>query len=452
MKIYKCLIIILLFVITPSTVSSQTVSATFFNLPQQKVYLNAVEGLYVDVIDSAMMSQDKRVEFNNILTKGMYQIETEFGYSVDFIYDDALIKMLVKDIDDINSIVFIDSQTNNDWYAYQNIKEHTLNSLDLLKPILRNYDKDSDFYMNAKNEYQYLQDSFASFTDSLMLHDNYASNLIKVDRFPLINLDDDFDKQRKDMIANFFEDVDFNDTSLIPTDVLTNKILDFLSIQITADQNEEQQIMSLILASDNVLNRTTVNYEVYKFVFQFLIETFNELNLNDVVDYLSRIPYSEKIDCNEEQFNKLLSIAEFNSRTRIGSLAKNISGKSIFEEEFDLYSIENDFTIVYFWSYTCEHCRENLKDLKSFLEENTNFSLVAVSVKGELKKIKNIVKKNKINGVFYHDGLEWDCPFVNDYGVTATPSFYLLDKDKRIVYKPFDFNELVNFVNLIIKQ
>ena len=77
---------------------------------------------------------------------------------------------------------------------------------------------------------------------------------------------------------------------------------------------------------------------------------------------------------------------------------------------------------------------------------------MAVSVKGELKKTKNFVRKNKIDGYFYHDGLEWDCPFVDDYAVTATPSLYLLDKDKKIVYKPYDFKDLVNFVNLIIKR
>jgi hypothetical protein len=90
-------------------------------------------------------------------------------------------------------------------------------------------------------------------------------------------------------------------------------------------------------------------------------------------------------------------------------------------------------------------------ELKSFLDENPDFSLVAVSVKGELKKIKNIVRKNKVRGFFYHDGLEWNCPYVDDYAVTATPSFYLLDKDKKIVFKPFDFEEFVQFVN-IIKQ
>ena len=446
----KLLIITLLFMI-PFLNNAQTVSATFFNVPQQNVYLNSFNGLYLEVIDSVMMTAEKRVEFNSDLTKGMYQLETEFGQTVDFLYDDAPIKILVKDIDDNSTVDFLDSQANRDWYAYQVVKEQTLNSLNLLKPILRDYDKDSEFYIKSLNEYEQLQNAFVSFTDSLMLHDNYASKLIKVDRFPSLNLNDDFKKQRNDMIANFFNDVDFNDLSLIPTDVLTNKIFDFLSIQLTSDQSQQQQIMSLILASDNVLNRASVNFEMYKFIFRFLIESFNELKINEVVDYLTRIPYSENVECTENQYNELLSIAEFNSRARIGSIAKNISGTTIFDESFDLYSIDNDFTIVYFWSYTCDHCRENIKDLKIFLDENPDFSLVAVSVKGDLKKIKNLVKKTKLNGYFYHDGLEWNCPFVDDYAVTGTPSFYLLDKEKKIVYKPFDFNELVDFVK-IIKQ
>ena len=451
MKGFKLLIIIM-FLLSSLGAFAQTVSATFFNLPQQKVYLNACKGLYLEVVDSVMMSQDKRVEFNSPLTKGMYQLETEYGPTVDLLYDDEPVKMIVKDIYDNNTIEFIASMANADWQVYKKFREQTLNQLNMLKPILRKYDARSEFYADAIKEYGMLQDKFVAFTDSLMLNDNYASNLIRVDRFTPLNLEVDFKTQRKELIANYFNDVDFNDVSLIPTDVMTNKIFDFLSIQITSEQNEDQQIMSLILGVDNVLNRATVNFEMYKFLYQFLFETFKELNINEVVDYLTRIPYSEEIDCAEEQYNELLSIAEFNSRARVGSVAKNISGKTIFDQDFDLYSIDKDYTIVYFWSYTCEHCRENLGELKLFLDENPDFSMVAVSVKGDLKKIKNIVKKNKISGYFYHDGLEWDCPYVDDYAVTATPSFYLLDNENKIVFKPFDFNELVNFVNLIIKQ
>ena len=450
MKSFKLLIIILF--LLPLGVFAQTVSATFFNLPQQKVYLNACTGLYFELIDSVMMSQDKRVEFNTPLTKGMYQLETEYGPTVDFLYDDAPVRVIVKDIYDNNTIEFIASKANTDWQVYKMFREQTLNQLNMLKPILRKYDAKSEFYADAIKEYGMLQDEFIAFTDSLILNDNYASNLIRVDRFTPLNLELDFKNQRKELITNYFNKVDFSDESLIPTDVMTNKIFDFLSIQLTSEQNKDQQIMALILGVDNVLNRATVNFEMYKFLYQFLFETFKELNVNDVVDYLTRIPYSEEIDCSEEQYSELLSIAEFNSRARVGSIAKNISGKTIFDQDFDLYSIDNKFTIVYFWSYTCDHCRENLGGLKSFLDENPDFSMVAVSVKGDLKKIKNIVKKNKISAYFYHDGLEWDCPYVDDYAVTATPSFYLLDKDKKIVFKPFDFKELVDFVNLIIRQ
>ena len=451
MRSFKLLTIILFFFVWLST-SAQTVSGTFFNLPQQKVYLNAYTGLYMEVLDSVMMNQEKRIEFNTQLKKGMYQIETEHGNTLDFLYDESDVKFVARDIDDISSIEFIDSQLNTDWYNYKIVKENTLNSLDLLKPILRDCDKKSEFYQKSKSEYESLQNAFVEFTDSLIAHDNYASKLILVDRFMPLNLDENFDNQRKNLISNFFNDVDFNDLSLIQTYVLTDKIFDFFSIQLTSGQAQEQQIMSLVLTSDNVLNRATLNYEMYKFIFQFLMESFNELKINEVVDYLTRIPYYEELDCTEEQYAELLSIAEFNSRARIGSEAKNIFGKTIFDEDFDLYSIESEFTIVYFWSYTCDHCRESLKHLESFLNENNNFSMIAVSVKGDLKKIKNLAKKFKAEAFFYHDGLEWDSPAVNDYAVVATPSFFLLDKDKKIIYKPFDYKELINFVNLIIKQ
>ena len=108
MKNLKSLIAIL-FILCPLSVFSQTVSGTFFNLPQQKVYLNAYTGLYMEVLDSVMMSYDKRVEFNTVLKKGMYQIETEYGYVWDFLYDGSPVKMVVRDVDD-EAVGFIGSK------------------------------------------------------------------------------------------------------------------------------------------------------------------------------------------------------------------------------------------------------------------------------------------------------------------------------------------------------
>lgn len=430
-----------------ANLKAQSVSVTFFNLPQQKVYLNAYTGLFLEVIDSVFLSYDGRAEFNTPIKKGMFQIETESGLCVDFLHDDKPLSFLLKNPDDISSIEFINSQINTDWYRYLHIKEQTMSAQQLLKPVLRDYDKNSDFYLNAKNEYIKLQNDFNDFVNNLLKeHDNYATNLIKVDRPSPLNFDDDFNKQRKDLINNFFNDVDFNDLSLIPTNVLTTKIIDFISIQQTNNQTFEQQQISIILAIDYVLNLASVNYEMYKFIFQYLMEGFNELGFAEIVDFMSRVPYSENIKCTEDQYNLLFSIAEFNSRVKIGSQAANISGETIFEEPFDLYNIDNEYFIILFWSYSCPHCREMIQELESFLYENANFSMIAVSVKGDLKKIKKLVKNHDIRAYFYHDGLEWNSPTVYDYAITSTPSMFLLDKEKKIIFKPFDFTELVEFV------
>ena len=129
------LLIITLLLMMPFLNNAQTVSATLFNVPQQNVYLNAVTGLYLEVVDSVMMTAEKRVEFNSNLTKGMYQLETEFGQTVDFLYDDAPVKLILKDINKADEIEFIDSQVNTDWNNYLIFKELTMNSMDLLKPI-----------------------------------------------------------------------------------------------------------------------------------------------------------------------------------------------------------------------------------------------------------------------------------------------------------------------------
>ena len=345
MKILKSLIIILFF-LAPLSLFSQTVSGTFFNLPQQKVYLNAYRGLYLELIDSVMMTQDKRVDFNTQLTKGMYQIETEYGFSFDFLYEKDDVKFVLKDFNNLEEIEFIDSQLNSDWYRYLSFKEQIMDSQDLLKPVLRSYDKKTEFYINAKNEYQKLQNSFVAFTDSLLKNNNYASTLISVDRFLPLNLDVDFEKQRKELIANFFNEVDFADLSLIPTNVLTTKIIDFLSIQQVAGQTHDQQIMAIVLGIDNVLYRASVSFDMYKFVFQYLMEGFNVLGYEEIVDYMTRIPYLEEMQCDENQYNELLNIVEFNSRVKLGSKAENISGTTIYNEEFDMYDIDSDFTIV----------------------------------------------------------------------------------------------------------
>ena len=45
----------------------------------------------------------------------------------------------------------------------------------------------------------------------------------------------------------------------------------------------------------------------------------------------------------------------------------------------------------------------------------------------------------------------WNSPVVGDYKVTATPSYFLLDKESKIVLKPKRYFEVDKFLNENIK-
>ncbi len=428
---------------------SQIISGDFYNVPPQMVYLDAYTGLYMETVDSVMMTESGRVEFDNVNHKGMYQIGTESGLYFDILYDAEPVSFVLKKVNDIVTVEFIRSQMNVDWHEYKNERAAYDEKQQVLKQVLRHYDRNTSFYKDAKDEFEKNQSYFEMFTDSLIQHANYGSMLIVIDRPPFINADDDFKKQREDMKASFFEHVDFSDTTLIPTNVLTTKVIDYLSILQFQGQTPSEQELSVILGIDHVMNLASVSFTMYRFVFEYLMIGFHELGFNTYLDYLLRFPHIDNLNVNDGMIEVIYDLGEKYSRVKIGTAAPEISGVDVNGKEFDLYNIDNEYVIIFFWSYSCEHCREILNDMKYFLKENPDFSLLSICVNGEVKDIKKLLKKNDLKGIFYHDGMSWKSPVVEAYAVTATPTIFILDNDKKIVAKPFDYDDMDNLVKNI---
>ena len=285
-------LIITILLLVPLAMKAQTVSGTLYKIPQQKVYLNAYTGFFLATIDSVMMDQNGYVAFNTPLKTGMYMLETELGNGFDFIYDGNPVSFMMPNSNDWKSVQFIRSEINTEWLQYQIRKDETFSSQEPLKQIMRDNNKNTEPFLQAKREYDSIQNDFHDFTDDLLNNNNnYAAKLIRVDRPSLINLDYDFDKQRDDMIEHFFDDIDFKDTTLIPTNVITTKIIDYLGVVQHSKQSSKGQIFAIIMGVDNVLRLSTKSYAMYKFVFQYLIEGFNQFKFYDYVDYMSRLPY-----------------------------------------------------------------------------------------------------------------------------------------------------------------
>ena len=230
-------------------------------------------------------------------------------------------------------------------------------------------------------------------------------------------------------------------------DFIKMALANYIDAYRNPELSPDSQMYSYILAADNILKKST-DYPTYVFVYQYFISGFSELGANMVVDYLIRMPYLEQINATSGEKNIIINISESYKRVKIGSKAPDIQTVTINKKVFNLDDVDSEYTIILFWSYSCPHCRDLIKELSSFAKNHKDFAVVTVNVSGDLKKVKRILRKNHLAQFNICDGKGWDSQIVNDYAVDMTPSLFLLDKDKIIIAKPFDIDDILNSIEL----
>ena len=102
--------------------------------------------------------------------------------------------------------------------------------------------------------------------------------------------------------------------------------------------------------------------------------------------------------------------------------------------------------IIVFWSSTCSHCLDKIPKLRKFLKTHTKekIKVMAIALEDEPNSWE-VLKKKYPEFIHVYGKGKWDNEIGNNYGVTATPTYFVLDKDKKIVNKPEDFDDLKKF-------
>lgn len=241
--------------------------------------------------------------------------------------------------------------------------------------------------------------------------------------------------------------IDFNDTTMISSDFMWETIAEYITEEQNKDVNPEHQMYNMILAADNVLSRSTTSYVMYKAVYQYLINGFSELGANCVVDYLVRLPYLSHVNADNRQYEEMMAVAAQYERVKIGSQSPDIQSKTIKNIEFTLSEIKAKNIAILFWSHSCPHCREMIKDLGELAAKHDDLAIVTVNVSGSLKEVRRLLRKSLLDKAYnICDGLGWNSTIVDDYAVDSTPSLFLLDENKIIIAKPFDIEELIELI------
>ena len=248
---------------------------------------------------------------------------------------------------------------------------------------------------------------------------------------------------------SILDKIDFNDTTMINSDLMWQTIAEYITAEQNKSANPNSQMYNMILAADNVLGRSCTSFVMYKSVYQYLISIFSELGATQVVDYMLRMPYLGYLDATDSEREEIMDIAERYERVKIGLKTPDIHTKTIKKLEFTLSEIKSKNTLIFFWSYSCPHCREILKELGKLAKKDKDLAIITVNVSGDFKKVKCLLKKSGLKNAYnIADGKGWNSPIVEDYAVDMTPSLFLLDENKILIAKPFDIEEVINLLGL----
>ena len=253
-------------------------------------------------------------------------------------------------------------------------------------------------------------------------------------------------KAQTDVMVDYWKDVDFSDTALVSSKAMSEKLVNYFYLFTDGD---EQRFDSLSIAGLGiVLDKAKVNMRMYEYILEFALNGYSAMGRDRVTDYLLNYPQLAEGEITMEEGVRLDSITEPYQKVKVGALAPDYTGITIDGKPYHLYESKAKHYIVVFWSTDCEYCHDFLVQIRKHLDLKSDFELVTFALAENKDEVAKAVKKMRLTGYHFYDDLRWDSKAFLDYHITSTPTVFVLDANKNIVGKPYDWQELKEWLRL----
>ncbi len=307
-----------------------------------------------------------------------------------------------------------------------------------------------DFYQSGKSD----KDAFAKLTDrmetaqkgyeaeskGLLAHHFIAANRPYIPS--KYENSETYWQHKKD---RYFDYLDLSDPVLLNSEFLTDKLTNYVFTAISKEQKSKVETEKVLMTNiDKIAFELKGSDAVFRFhMFHSLYTNSTANAFNLTADHIFNAylkPLAE-----ETGNQKTVDEIEVQNHLQIGAIPPEITWKD-GETPKKLSEMEGaDCYILIFWSSTCSHCLNELPPLHKALKQYPNVKVVAVGLEdGEENWKKESAKLPDFEHVLALD--HWDSEYAELYDIHKTPTFFILDADKRIIAKPESDKEVVEFL------
>lgn len=408
-----------------------------------RVILYQLNGPKQAYISNSKIDNDQfKLEIPKGNKAGMYRMSFSpevFGF-VDFIFNQENISMKFDSRNLSNSVEFLTSEENKTYanYLVETLKvQQKLDSLQIVFFGLKDkkqdeitidlYEKTLRDYVNIQNQYEeetegklanhFIKATRKYFTPTLFVSPQEYLNSVKQHYFDFINFENDVLKS-----STFFGEkaIEY---------VFYLNVSDDIQVQNALYKNAINEVMQK-LGENNAVKSDILTSLIHAF------EQFENMAMARFVieDFYSKLPANFIDEALIDEMQSKIKLA-------IGNKAPEITWEENGKQrKLSELNVANNYVLV-FWSTTCSHCLQEIPKLYEFSIGNKAMHVVAVALEDNKTEYEQFAKKlttwTNILGL-----KKWENEMAKEYKIELTPTYFILDKDKKIVAKPIHFEDV----------
>lgn len=463
-------------------IHSQTLTFKIKGLPDTTVYLVKYYGPGLYFADTTKSSKGL-VQFDGSKhVSGMYAVLLPGQKYFEFVHDQELVEILVTDLVEPMASVVVKKSLNNiifyDYIRFMNVHKTQLTELNTK---LMAFPEGSGQRDSVDAEIKRLNQKIAAYqNDILATHGTlFISDLIRLTtEIQLPDFPRDAQGNVTDSafvynyyIAHFWDGVDLTDPRLVNSPVYHNKLNLYFSPQ-GLMQNPDTIIKYSYLLLEK-MNQTDQSNYMFQYSLHHIIykyDTMRIVGMERVFWYLSENyycpPNAKAYWMSEESLRAVCEANEKVGRILLGNPAIPLILPDTTEKNWiNFYDIEAEYTILYFWDPNCGHCKSETPLLQMLYEKKLKargieIYAVAQATGEEFDAWKKFIVEKQLTFInvglttnIYNQAMKDPTALLEhttleslNYGVTydiyITPSIFVLDKDKKIIYKEINVYQL----------
>lgn len=254
--------------------------------------------------------------------------------------------------------------------------------------------------------------------------------------------------------AHYWDYTNFKDSMLIRTPIFKNKLDDYFNHMILMQPD------SVYKESVNLIEKSRGCKAMFRYLvsycFNFSLES-KIMGMDAAFVYLAKKYYLTKqadwVD--EENLKKIEREVILTQYNLIGMKAQELKLPTMDSDWVSLYETDAPFTLLLFWEADCGHCKKQVPQIKTDLLDKFKpygLKVFAVHTQNDKDKWEKFVTEHDL-----FDFINcWDphnqTNFRVYYHIESTPMIYLLDKDKKIIAKKLDIEQLADMLTREYKR